>query len=80
MRRKHYSIGTEQVYIDWIKRFILYHDKRHPKEMAEEEVAHFLTSSVRANATSAVRKIIRFFVLMPAGVPLLGEAWLWGSA
>jgi integron integrase len=47
MRRRHYSIRTEQVYIDWIKRFILYHDKRHPKEMAEEQVAAFLTHLAR---------------------------------
>jgi hypothetical protein len=32
-RRKHYSLRTEQAYIDWIKRFIIYHDKRHPSEM-----------------------------------------------
>jgi integron integrase len=47
IRRRHYSIRTEQVYIDWIKRFILYHNKRHPKEMAEEEVAAFLTHLAR---------------------------------
>jgi len=43
IRRKHYSIRTEQAYVDWVKRFILYHGKRHPAEMAEEEVAQFLT-------------------------------------
>jgi integron integrase len=43
IRSKHYSIRTEQAYIDWIKRFIIYHGKRHPGEMAEEEVADFLT-------------------------------------
>ena len=47
IRRRHYSIRTEQAYIDWIKRFILYHDKRHPKEMAEEEVSEFLTHLAR---------------------------------
>ena len=30
IRRKHYSIRTEQAYCDWIKRFIIYHGKRHP--------------------------------------------------
>ena len=34
IRRKHYSIRTEQAYIDWIKRFIIYHGKRHLGEMA----------------------------------------------
>lgn len=33
LRVKHYSIRTEQVYVDWIKRFIWFHDKRHPKDM-----------------------------------------------
>jgi len=47
IRRKHYSIRTEQAYIDWIKRFIIYHGKRHPEEMAEEEVAEFLTHLAR---------------------------------
>jgi integron integrase len=47
IRRKHYSIRTEQAYIDWIKRFIIYHGKRHPREMAEAEVAEFLTHLAR---------------------------------
>jgi integron integrase len=47
IRRKHYSIRTEQAYMDWIKRFIIYHGKRHPREMAEEEVAEFLTHLAR---------------------------------
>jgi integron integrase len=47
IRRKHYSIRTEQAYVDWIKRFIIYHDKRHPAEMAEEEVTKFLTHLAR---------------------------------
>jgi hypothetical protein len=47
IRRKHYSIRTEQAYIDWIKRFIIYHRKRHPGEMAEQEVAEFVTHLAR---------------------------------
>jgi integron integrase len=47
IRRKQYSIRTEQVYVDWIKRFILFHNKRHPSEMAEEEVTEFLTHLAR---------------------------------
>jgi len=40
---RHYSIRTEKIYIDWIKRFILFHNKRHPKDMGEIEVGEFLT-------------------------------------
>jgi Phage integrase, N-terminal SAM-like domain len=47
IRRKQYSIRTEQSYVDWIKRFIIYRDKRHPSDMAEEEVAQFLTHLAR---------------------------------
>jgi hypothetical protein len=43
IRLKHYSIRTEQSYTDWIRRFILFHGKRHPLEMAEAEVTEFLT-------------------------------------
>ena len=53
IRRKHYSIRTEQAYIDWIKRFIIYHGKRHPGEMAEAEVAEFLTHLARDRDVSA---------------------------
>jgi hypothetical protein len=33
IRLKHYSIRTEQSYLDWIKRFILFHGKRHPRDL-----------------------------------------------
>jgi integron integrase len=53
IRLKHYSIRTEQAYIDWIKRFILFHNKRHPREMAEAEVTQFLTHLARDNNVAA---------------------------
>src|SRR5262249_8786082 len=43
IRRKHFSIRTEQSYVDWIRRFILFHGKRHPTQMAEPKVTAFLT-------------------------------------
>ena len=43
IRVRHYSIRTEQSYIQWIKRYILFHNKRHPKEMGEPEITQFLT-------------------------------------
>ena len=42
-RVKHYSIRTEKSYIDWIRRFILFHSKRHPLEMGAKEIEAFLT-------------------------------------
>ena len=43
IRLKHYSIRTEEAYVDWIKRFVLHFDKRHPSEMGAREVEEFLT-------------------------------------
>lgn len=43
LRTRHYSIRTEQAYLDWARRFILYHNKRHPQEMGAPEVEAFLT-------------------------------------
>ena len=47
IRVKHYSIRTEEACVDWIRRFILFHNKRHPAEMSEAEVAQFLTHLAR---------------------------------
>ena len=43
LRVHHYSLRTEQSYTHWIKRFILFHGKRHPREMGKNEIAAFLT-------------------------------------
>jgi site-specific recombinase XerD len=43
IRLKHYSIRTERAYIDWIRRFILFHQKRHPASMGAPEVRGFLS-------------------------------------
>ena len=43
IRVKHYSIRTEQAYVDWSRRFILFHGKRHPEQMGAKEVATFLS-------------------------------------
>ncbi len=43
IRRKGYSYKTEKSYVAWIKRFILYHGKRHPRDMGPTEIEQFLT-------------------------------------
>ena len=43
LRNKHYSIHTEQAYVDWIWRFILFHNRRHPSDMGKFEIEQFLT-------------------------------------
>ncbi len=43
LRARRYSIRTEETYLDWMRRFILFHGKRHPAEMGEAEIGQFLT-------------------------------------
>ena len=43
LRTRHYSIRTEEAYIDWARRFIVFHGKRHPQEMGAAEVEAFLS-------------------------------------
>src|SRR5205809_3193568 len=42
MRARRYSLRTEEAYLDWIRRFILFHGKRHPRELGEREITEFL--------------------------------------
>ncbi len=53
IRTRHYSYRTEKAYVHWIKRFILFHDKRHPIEMGEPEIARFLSSLASESHVSA---------------------------
>jgi integron integrase len=43
IRRKHYSFRTEKSYVGWIRRFIYFHEKRHPRDMGAPEIEAFLT-------------------------------------
>ena len=43
MRLKHMSLRTEDAYVSWVRRFILFHDKRHPIDMGADEIRAFLT-------------------------------------
>lgn len=56
IRLKHYSIRTEQAYLGWIRRFILFHHKRHPKEMGKTEIEAFLTHlAVQENVAASTQ-------------------------
>jgi len=43
IRKRHYSIRTEQTYVEWIRRYIVFHGKRHPKDMGENEISQFVS-------------------------------------
>ena len=64
LRESRYSPRTEEAYVFWIRRFVVYNDRRHPKEMGEEEVRRFLSmlaveehvaSSTQNQASAALR-------------------------
>ncbi|MES9973142.1 MAG: integron integrase [Candidatus Thiodiazotropha sp.] len=58
IRVRHYSRRTEETYLHWIKRYIYFHNKRHPEEMAEREVAAFLTYlAVQKNVAASTQNI-----------------------
>ena len=46
-RLRHLSLRTEAAYVDWIKRFIFFHQKRHPAEMGEVEIRAFVSDLAR---------------------------------
>ena len=77
---KHYSIRTERAYVDWIKRFILFHHTRHPASMAAPEVRAFLAhlaveqkvaASTQCQALSAI--VFLFREILDREVGWLGE-------
>ena len=43
IRKKHYSIRTEEAYLNWVKRYILFHNKRHPKDLSENDISRFIS-------------------------------------
>jgi integron integrase len=53
IRAKHYSPRTEKAYLHWIKRFILFHEKRHPREMSEPEINMFISHLATDGRVSA---------------------------
>ena len=56
IRLKNYSIRTEQAYVSWVRRFILFHDKRHPRQMGSAEVERFLSHlAVERNVSASTQ-------------------------
>jgi integron integrase len=80
IRVRHYSIRTESAYVDWIRRFIIFNDKRHPDGLGPSEVAAFLTHlavdrrvapSTQGQAKSAI--LFLYKVVLNAQLPWLDE-------
>jgi integron integrase len=58
IRKRHYSLRTEASYVHWIRRFILFHGKRHPCEMGAAEIEAFLSDlAVRQNVSASTQNL-----------------------
>ena len=81
LRTKHYSYRTEQTYLDWIKRFIIFHNMRHPREMGADEVQAFITylanerrvaASTQNQALSAImflyKYVLQIEIILPSEI------------
>ena len=80
LRAKHYSPRTEEAYVGWIRRFIRFHGKRHPRTMGETEVVAFLTSLALNShvAASTQNQALSALVFMYAQVLGVELDWLQG--
>ncbi len=75
IRRRHYSIRTEKAYLQWVKRFLLYHDKKHPAKMGAPEVERFLTHlavdlTVAASTQNQALNALAFLYKQVLGIEL----------
>ena len=61
---KHYSLSTERTYIHWIKQYIFFHNKKHPKDMGKEEIEKFLTSLAIKNRVASSTQNQAFSALL----------------
>ncbi len=75
LRVRHYSIRTEAAYVDWARRFILFHGKRHPQDMGAAEIEAFLTHlavdrQVSASTQNQAKAAILYLYKQVLGVDL----------
>lgn len=75
VRTKNYSLRTEKVYVHWAHRFILFHNKKHPRDMGEQEVSAFIshlavTADVAASTQNQAFNALIFLYANVIGKPL----------
>lgn len=76
IRKKHYSIRTEQAYVNWIRQYILFHKKCHPKDMGEKEISQYIShlatdrnvaSSTQNQALNAIVFLYKYVLKIDLG-------------
>jgi site-specific recombinase XerD len=75
IRARHYSPRTEETYVHWIKRFVIFHHKRHPTEMAEIKIARFLSSLATESrvSPSTHNQALNAILFLPATSHFTGQ-------
>jgi integron integrase len=77
LRTKHYSPRTERAYCQWVRRYVLYHERRHPATMGDAEIAAFLShlatdrnvsASTQNQALQAILFLYRHVLNQPVGL------------
>src|ERR1051325_8491349 len=63
-RMRHFSLRTEQAYVQWIRRYILFHEKRHPREMGETEIRSFISHLAVKGGISASTQTVALSALL----------------
>ena len=63
-RMRHLSIRTEQAYVSWIRRFIIFHQKRHPRDMGENEIRAFISHLAVEGAITASTQTVALSALL----------------
>lgn len=78
LRVKHYSLRTERSYQDWIRRYVIFHNKRHPREMGAKEMEAFLTHLAvdRSVAPSTQNQALAALLFLYKDVLMLDLPWL----
>jgi len=78
LRVHHYSLRTERAYLGWIKRYILFHGKRHPNEMGELEVTAYLShlASEKNVSASTQNQALSALLFLYKKVLMIELAWL----
>src|SRR6266550_9579852 len=77
LRTRHYSIRTEDSYIQWVKRFILFHGKKHPSAMGAEEINAYLTDLAVERHVSASTQSQALAAILFLYRDVLGEEVPW---
>lgn len=75
MRFRHYSRRTEVAYVQWVRRFIHFHGKRHPRELGASHVTAFLSSLATDRRVAASTQNQALAALLFLYKDVLGAAW-----